>query len=81
VGSSDGLDAVVKRKIPSSHRESNPRNPIAQPVARDISWVSSVLPYELRDSTMTSLLPNPYLLTIHDHFSTSFGATQPKRSK
>jgi len=25
------LDAVVKRKIPSLHRESNPRNPIVQP--------------------------------------------------
>jgi hypothetical protein len=28
-----GLDAVVKRKIPSSHRESNPRTPIVQPAA------------------------------------------------
>jgi hypothetical protein len=28
------LDAVVKRKIPSPRRESNPRTPIVQPVAR-----------------------------------------------
>jgi hypothetical protein len=28
------LDAVVKRKIPSSSRESNPRTPIVQPVAQ-----------------------------------------------
>jgi hypothetical protein len=28
------LDAVVKRKIPSSSRESNPRTPIIQPVAQ-----------------------------------------------
>jgi hypothetical protein len=28
------LDAVVKRKIPSSHQESNPRTPIIQPIAR-----------------------------------------------
>jgi hypothetical protein len=34
VGPKDVLDAVVKRKIPSSRRESNPRTPIVQPVAR-----------------------------------------------
>jgi hypothetical protein len=28
------LDTVVKRKIPSSRRESNPRTPIVQPVAQ-----------------------------------------------
>jgi hypothetical protein len=28
------LDAVVKRKIPNRHRESNPRTPIVQPVAQ-----------------------------------------------
>jgi hypothetical protein len=28
------LDVVVKRKIPSLHRESNPRTPIDQPVAQ-----------------------------------------------
>jgi hypothetical protein len=34
------LDAVVKRKIPSPRRESNPRNPIVQPVAqRYTDWI------------------------------------------
>jgi hypothetical protein len=32
VGSRAVLDAVVKRKIPSPRRESNPRNAIIQPV-------------------------------------------------
>jgi hypothetical protein len=32
VGPRAVLDAVVKRKIPSPHRESNPRIPIVQPV-------------------------------------------------
>jgi hypothetical protein len=34
VGSIAVLDAVVKRKIPSPRRESNPRTPIVQPVAQ-----------------------------------------------
>jgi hypothetical protein len=34
VGPRAVLDAVVKRKIPSPHRESNPRTPIIQPVAQ-----------------------------------------------
>jgi hypothetical protein len=29
-----GVDAVVKRRIPSLRRESNPRTPIVQPVAQ-----------------------------------------------
>jgi hypothetical protein len=33
VGSRAILDAVVKRKILSPHRESNPRTPIVQPIA------------------------------------------------
>jgi hypothetical protein len=33
VGPRAGLDAVSKRKIPSSGRESNPDHPIVQPVA------------------------------------------------
>jgi hypothetical protein len=36
------LDAVVKRKIPSPRRESNPRTPIAQPVAqRYTDWANN----------------------------------------
>jgi hypothetical protein len=41
VGPRDVLDAVVKRKIPSLRRESNPRTPIAQPVTQcytDWAW-------------------------------------------
>jgi hypothetical protein len=34
VGSRAVLDAVVKRKIPSLCRESNPRTPIVQPAAQ-----------------------------------------------
>jgi hypothetical protein len=34
VGPKTVLDAVVKRKIPSPRRESNPRTPIVQPVAQ-----------------------------------------------
>jgi hypothetical protein len=34
VGPRAVLDTVVKRKIPSSRRESNPRPPIVQPVAQ-----------------------------------------------
>jgi hypothetical protein len=39
VGSRAGLDAVSKREIPSSHRESKDDHPIVQPVAsRYIDW-------------------------------------------
>jgi hypothetical protein len=34
VGPRAVLDVVVKRKIPSPRRESNPRTPIFQPVAQ-----------------------------------------------
>jgi hypothetical protein len=34
VGPGAVLEAVVKRKIPSTSRESNPRTPIVQPVAQ-----------------------------------------------
>jgi hypothetical protein len=34
VGPRAVLDTVVKRKIPSLHRESNPRTPIVQPAAQ-----------------------------------------------
>jgi hypothetical protein len=34
VGPTAVLDAMVKRKIPSPSRESNPTTPIAQPVAQ-----------------------------------------------
>jgi hypothetical protein len=38
------LDAMVKRKIPSPRRESNPRTPIVQPVAqRYTDWAITAL--------------------------------------
>jgi hypothetical protein len=43
-GSKAVLDAVVKRKIPSPHWESNPRTPIIQPVAqRYTDWAITAL--------------------------------------
>jgi hypothetical protein len=44
VGTRAVLDAVVKRKIPSSRRESNPRAPIVQHVAqRYTDWAITAL--------------------------------------
>jgi hypothetical protein len=44
VGPRAVLDAVVKRKIPSAGRESNPRTPIVQPVAqRYTDWAITAL--------------------------------------
>jgi hypothetical protein len=44
VGPRAVLDAVVKRKIPSSHRESNPRTPIVQTLAqRYTDWAITTL--------------------------------------
>jgi hypothetical protein len=42
VGSRAVLDAVVKRKIPSPRRESNPRTPIIQPVDQMLKMVFSI---------------------------------------
>jgi hypothetical protein len=44
IGSRAVLDAVVKRKIPSPRRDSNPRTPIVQPVAqRYTDWAITAL--------------------------------------
>jgi hypothetical protein len=40
VGPRAVLDVVVKRKIPSPHRESNPRTPIVQPIAQRYTELS-----------------------------------------
>jgi len=37
------LDAVVKKKIPNPHRESNPDHPIVQPVASRYTELSRLL--------------------------------------
>jgi hypothetical protein len=44
VGARAVLDALVKRKIPSPRRESNPRTPIVQPIAqRYTDWAIAAL--------------------------------------
>jgi hypothetical protein len=44
LGGPQSLDAVVKRKIPSPRRESNPRTPIVQAVAqRYTDWAITAL--------------------------------------
>jgi hypothetical protein len=46
VGPGAVLDAVVKRKIPSPRRESNPRTPIVQPVLqRYTNWAITAFAY------------------------------------
>jgi hypothetical protein len=37
------LDAVVKRKVPSPHRESNPRTPIVQSVLQRYTELSRLI--------------------------------------
>jgi hypothetical protein len=39
VGPSAGLDAVVKRKIPSPSRDSNPRSSSPQRYTTELSWL------------------------------------------
>jgi hypothetical protein len=62
VGPRAGLDAVVKRKIPSPHRESNPRTPIVQPIAQRntnraiiVSYVIYQIPFVVRFMDYASL--------------------------
>jgi hypothetical protein len=62
VGPRAVLDAVVKRKIPSPHRESNPRTPIVQPVAqRYTDWAIAAV----GDFTLPSRI-NIYISAISD---------------
>jgi hypothetical protein len=49
-----GLDAVVKRKIPSPRRESNPRTPIVQPVAQ--RYTTELINYGMCSKFLTSKL-------------------------
>jgi hypothetical protein len=51
------MDAVVKRKIPSPRRESNPRAPIVQPVAQLI-----IEKYPLR--TVTTFINSGYMKKV-----------------
>jgi hypothetical protein len=61
VGPRAVLDAVVKRKIPSPRRESEPRTPIVQPVAqRYTDWAIRALPLVLGDLFLVLWdLPHP----------------------
>jgi hypothetical protein len=70
VGSRAVLDAVVKRKIPSPRRESNPRTPIIQTVAqRYTDWAITATNYlnknirlyfPSKDETQWLVLPQNY---------------------
>jgi hypothetical protein len=71
VGPRAVLEAVVKRKIPSPRRQSNPRNSIVQPVAqRYTDWAitallrPSVRPKSSRCRNMTCIVKNNYIITI-----------------
>jgi hypothetical protein len=65
VGPRAVLDAVVKRKIPSPRRESNPRTPIVQPVAqRYTDWDITALHLPLCRSKMARRRKAPRLLNL-----------------
>jgi hypothetical protein len=56
VGTRAVLDAVVKRKIPSARRESNPRTPIVQPVAQRYLEVTTSCMAREKNSAVQKLL-------------------------
>jgi hypothetical protein len=61
------LDAMVKRKIPSPLRESNPRTPIVQPVAqRYTDWAIAAFTWQGRG--MNLLLSLESRFTCQDHY-------------
>jgi hypothetical protein len=59
VGLTAGLEAVVKRKIPSSLRESNPDHPVVQPVASCYTDKEQVL-----HKTDINLLQYPFIIGL-----------------
>jgi hypothetical protein len=60
VGHRAVLDAVVKRKILSSRRESNPRTPIVQPIAKVCSKIEEPrLPSDHISEERSLILLNP----------------------
>jgi hypothetical protein len=86
VGPRAVLDSVVKRKIPSPRRESNPRTPIVEPVAqRYTHWAITALyllivccliqgiTSPLRLGTAKLALPSEFLFThcSYNHFCVS----------
>jgi hypothetical protein len=57
------LDAVVKRKIPSPRRESNPRTPIVQPVAQRYTY------WSIRALVLPTLMPTKWCAYNDNHIS------------
>jgi hypothetical protein len=55
VGPRAVLDAVVKRKISSLRRESNPRTPIVQPVAQRYKYNVNIIQYTKSDELVRLL--------------------------
>jgi hypothetical protein len=62
----DILDTVVKRKIPSLRRKSNPRTPIVQPVAqRFTDWaITALIPHTMDDIIAVLRQDTPNLCII-----------------
>jgi hypothetical protein len=72
VGPRAVLDVVVKRKIPSPRRESNPRTPIVQPVAQRLyrlSYHGSPRPIYLYFNTLLVSYHHPFVVLFHPFFS------------
>jgi hypothetical protein len=66
VGPRAVLDVVVKRKIPSPRRESNPRTPIVQPLPqRYTNWAITALGYFTYRIRFWSLLYNHHVIGCH----------------
>jgi hypothetical protein len=75
------LDAVVKRKIPSPRRESNPRTSIVQPVARRYTdWAITVLLETILSPFSSVLMLTYYFLKIHRNVILWRRPTSPKCS-
>jgi hypothetical protein len=62
VGTKTVLEAMVRRKIPSHRRKSNPITPIIQPVAQSIYLLSS---YGLIERQMSLCLWSGYCHVVH----------------
>jgi hypothetical protein len=69
------LDAVVKRKIPSPGRESNPRTPIVQPVAQShTDWAITALSFTNHSHSKYKL---PLINTLHFHTNDTANVRRP----
>jgi hypothetical protein len=66
VGPRAVLDAVVKEKIPSPRRESNPRTPIVQPVTKECRWILILL--EMTIKQKNPIIPSRKPIEISQPF-------------